>query len=111
MSPCLTGDHNRSCRQQDSRWSYLVCASATFCYAVIMGIVLSFGVLFPAIIKRFDSSRQKAGNILFVTLKFPKLFALGVEGGSGVGGEGGSVRGVLTFLVKSMPQYLNLFLK
>ena len=48
-------------RQQDSGWSYLVLACGTLGQVVNMGLVLSYGVQFPAIIKQFHSSRQQTG--------------------------------------------------
>lgn len=63
---------NRSRRQQDSGWAYLVCACAAFCQAVNMGRNLSFGVLFPVILKEFNLSRQETAWIgsLAITLIF-----------------------------------------
>ena len=63
MLSCFKHDNNpnRSGRQQDSGWSYLVCACATLCQAANMGLVMSFGVLFPVIMKQFNSSRQETG--------------------------------------------------
>ena len=55
-------DHNHHRRKRDSGWSYLVCACATFCQTINMGLSTSFGVLFPVIIKRFHSSRQETGK-------------------------------------------------
>lgn len=63
---------NRPYRQQDSTWSYLVCAGAAFCQAVNMGRNLSFGVLFPVIIKQFNLNRQESAWIgsLAIALMF-----------------------------------------
>ena len=57
----MRSSSNRPGRQQDSGWSYLVCACAMFAQAVNMGLVINFGVLFPVIIKRFNASRQETG--------------------------------------------------
>ena len=57
-------DPNGTRRLQDSGWSSLVCACATFSQAINMGISMSFGVLFPVIIKRFNSTKRETGTLM-----------------------------------------------
>ena len=52
----------------DSRWSWLVCFCATFSQTVNIGIVTTFGVLFPVIIERFGSSRERIGELYAIVL-------------------------------------------
>ena len=85
MLSCLNyGDNpNRPVRQQDSRWSYLVCACATFCQAINMGLLYGFGVLFPTIIKRFNSSRQETGVFYLSICQLYENWKLNMKPGSG----------------------------
>jgi len=47
---------------KDSSWSWIVCISAAICYSVDIGMALSFGVLFPALMEYFDETREKTGK-------------------------------------------------
>ena len=55
-------------RRVDSRWSWLVCFCATFSQTVNIGIVATFGVVFPVIMERFDSSRERTGELYVVVV-------------------------------------------
>ena len=70
---------NRPKRQQDSGWSYLVCACAFVCQAGNMGLILSFGVLFPVIMERFNSKRQDIGNIILNHCDFIVKIPINIE--------------------------------
>ena len=50
----------------DSRWSWLVCFCATFSQTVNIGIVATFGVVFPVIMEQFRSSRERTGELIYV---------------------------------------------
>lgn len=52
----------RGKRFQDSSWSWVVCISAAVCNAVNLGLALSFGVLFPELMKYFDETRERTGQ-------------------------------------------------
>ena len=86
MLSCLHRNNpNRPRRQQDSGWSYLVLACATFCQAVSMGILDSFGVLFPVIIRSFNSSRQETGKLFLIEFSKQEILMLAtVDGSTGI---------------------------
>ena len=42
--------------------SWVVCISAAVCNAVNLGFALSFGVLFPELMKYFDETRERTGQ-------------------------------------------------
>ena len=48
---------------KDSSWSWIVCISAAICYSVNLGMALSFGVLFPALMEYFEETRERTGRI------------------------------------------------
>jgi len=48
-------------RFKASSWSWIVCVSAAVCNAVNIGMALSFGVLFPALMEYFDETRERTG--------------------------------------------------
>ncbi|XP_078351631.1 monocarboxylate transporter 10-like [Oculina patagonica] len=50
-------------RFQDSSWSWIVCISAAVCQAVNLGLVLSFGVLFPVLMEYFDETRERTAFV------------------------------------------------
>ena len=52
----------RFTRDLDSPWSWLVCFSATFIFALTLGISLNFGVLFPVLMDYFQESRERVGK-------------------------------------------------
>ncbi|XP_032222954.1 monocarboxylate transporter 11 [Nematostella vectensis] len=50
-------------RKVDSAYSWVVCASCVLCNVLVMGTVLSFGVLYPAFLKDLGRSREKTAWI------------------------------------------------
>ena len=46
----------------DTRWSWVVCACAAVSQAMTMGVLFSFGVLFPVFIEHFKETREKTGG-------------------------------------------------
>ncbi|XP_020616235.1 monocarboxylate transporter 10-like [Orbicella faveolata] len=50
-------------RFKDSSWSWIVCVSAAVCHAVNLGMVLSFGVLFPTLMDYFDETRERTAFV------------------------------------------------
>ena len=48
-------------RKQDSCYSWVVCVSASLATAVTMGLLLSFGVVFPVLLDYFKESKDKTG--------------------------------------------------
>ena len=55
---CLKATH-----KQDSRWSLVVCISATFTQIINMGILRSSGVLFPVLMQEFGTTRERTGKL------------------------------------------------
>ena len=55
---CLKATH-----KQDSRWSLVVCISATFTQIINMGILRSSGVLFPVLMQEFGTTRKRTGKL------------------------------------------------
>lgn len=55
---CLKATH-----QQDSSWSWVVCICAAICQMIYMGILRSFGVLFPTLMEEFQSTRERTGKL------------------------------------------------
>lgn len=54
---------NSICRKElDSRWSWLVCLCATLNVALLFGVSLNFGVLFPVLMDYFQESRERTGK-------------------------------------------------
>lgn len=45
--------------QQDSKWSLVVCICATLSQVMVLGIMRSFGVLFPVLMAKFETNREK----------------------------------------------------
>ena len=75
---CVKATH-----QQDSQWSVVVCICATICQVLVVGILRSFGVLFPVLMAEFESSRERTGKyscskfkvaheVVFVKKSFPQ---------------------------------------
>ena len=59
----LTRENRSMCRKEiDSPWSWLVCFCATVMIALMFGISLNFGVLFPVLMDYFQESRERTGN-------------------------------------------------
>ena len=52
----------RNKHRQDSAWSWVVCTSAAICIALILGFVLSFGVLFPILLDYFNETKERTGE-------------------------------------------------
>ncbi|XP_020604372.1 monocarboxylate transporter 10-like [Orbicella faveolata] len=50
-------------RFKDSSWSWIVCVSAAVCNSVYLGMVLSFGVLFPVLMEYFDETRERTAFV------------------------------------------------
>ena len=48
--------------QQDSKWSLVVCICATLSQVMVLGIMRSFGVLFPVLMAKFETNREKTGK-------------------------------------------------
>ena len=46
---------------KDSSWSGIVCVSAAVCNTVNLGMILSFGVMFPVLMDFFDETRERTG--------------------------------------------------
>ena len=51
-------------RFQDSSWSWIVCISAAVCNAINLGFTLSFGVLFPELMRHFNATRARTGMLM-----------------------------------------------
>ena len=51
-------------RFQDSLWSWIVCISAAVCNAINLGFTLSFGVLFPELMRHFNATRERTGMLM-----------------------------------------------
>ena len=51
-------------RFQDSSWSWVVCISAAVCNAINLGFTLSFGVLFPELMRYFNATRERTGMLI-----------------------------------------------
>ena len=51
-------------RFQDSSWSWIVCISAAVCNAINLGFTLSFGVLFPELMRHFNATRERTGMLM-----------------------------------------------
>ena len=51
-------------RFQDSSWSWIVCISAAVCNAINLGFTLSFGVLFPELMRHFNATRGRTGMLM-----------------------------------------------
>ncbi|PFX21885.1 monocarboxylate transporter 10-like [Stylophora pistillata] len=49
--------------QQDSKWSFVVCVCAIVTQVMVLGIMRSFGVLFPVLMAEFETSREKTAWI------------------------------------------------
>ena len=65
----LTEENRGMCRKEiDSRWSWLVCVCATVMIALMFGISLNFGVLFPVLMDYFQESRERTGNFMEETI-------------------------------------------
>ena len=65
----LTEDNRGMCRKEiDSRWSWLVCVCATVMIALMFGISLNFGFLFPVLMDYFQESRERTGNFTEETI-------------------------------------------
>ncbi|PFX23334.1 monocarboxylate transporter 10-like [Stylophora pistillata] len=63
-------------RFQDSSWSWVVCFSAAVCNGINLGFALSFGVLFPELMKHFNASRERiawVGSIGLAMVWFASL--------------------------------------
>lgn len=71
---CVKATH-----QQDSRWSLVVCICATLCQVLVVGILRSFGVLFPVLMAEFETSRERTAWIGSLALSLT-LFAAPVVG-------------------------------
>ena len=72
----LTRENRSMCRKEiDSPWSWLVCFCATVMIALMFGISLNFGVLFPVLMDYFQESRERTGNFteepVYNLVKFP----------------------------------------
>ena len=66
----LTRENRSMCRKEiDSPWSWLVCFCATVMIALMFGISLNFGVLFPVLMDYFQESREKTGNFMEETVE------------------------------------------
>ena len=48
--------------QQDSKWSLVVCICATLSQVMVLGIMRGFGVLFPVLMAKFETNREKTGK-------------------------------------------------
>ena len=57
-------------RFQDSSWSWVVCISVAVCNAIILGFALSFGVMFPELMKYFNTTRERTGMFLISLFQF-----------------------------------------
>ena len=49
-------------RQQDSAYSWLVCVSGLLASVTIIGVLYSYGILFPVLLKQFQQGRAKTGE-------------------------------------------------
>ncbi|XP_022794339.1 monocarboxylate transporter 10-like [Stylophora pistillata] len=61
---------------QDSLWSWVVCFSAAMCNGINLGFTLSFGVLFPELMRHFNATRGKTawvGSIGLAMVWFASL--------------------------------------
>ena len=66
----LTEENRGMCRKEiDSPWSWLVCFCAAVMIALMFGISLNFGVLFPVLMDYFQESREKTGNFMKETVE------------------------------------------
>ena len=66
----LTEENRGMCRKEtDGPWSWLVCFCATVMIALMFGISLNFGVLFPVLMDYFQESREKTGNFMEETVE------------------------------------------
>ena len=51
-------------RFQDSLWSWVVCFAAAMCNGINLGFTLSFGVLFPELMRHFNATRGRTGMLV-----------------------------------------------
>lgn len=72
----LTEENRGMCRKEiDSPWSWLVCFCATGMIALMFGISLNFGVLFPVLMDYFQESREKTAWVGSIGIAL--IFVLG----------------------------------
>lgn len=72
----LTGKNRGMCRKEiDSPWSWLVCFCAVVMIAIMFGISLNFGILFPVLMDYFEESRERTAWVGSVGIAF--IFVLG----------------------------------
>lgn len=64
---------------QDGKWSWFVCLSATLSWFAAMGFVFSFGIFFPVFMDYFQESREKTGMHAIFLLLTLSLFLLVAE--------------------------------
>ena len=65
----------RGKRFQDSSWSWVVCISAAVCNAINLGFTLSFGVLFPELMRHFNATRERTGMLITNLFKQGKFMS------------------------------------
>ncbi|XP_068730762.1 monocarboxylate transporter 10-like [Montipora capricornis] len=56
----LSSLYHRVCRKEvDSPWSWLVCLCSTIIVAMVFGVLLNFGILFPVLMDYFQETRER----------------------------------------------------
>ena len=56
--------------EQDGKWAWIVCVSATLSWLAALGFVFSFGIFFPVFMDYFHESREKTGKARFKRRSF-----------------------------------------
>ena len=47
--------------QPDSCWSWIVCLACSISNMIIVGIIVSYGIIFPTLLEEFQQGKAKTG--------------------------------------------------
>ena len=57
-----TSLREKKLRQQDSYWSWIVCAVGFTCIIIVLGCSLCFGIIFPLLLDEFKQGKSNTGE-------------------------------------------------